>query len=104
MARRGLSALRRFGRHSRLYLGVLFTIVVVTYVGVPWVVSLIDAFAGYSPVYYEPKDFTRQEYIRQHGIRLRDVTPERLIVEILLVLLMVIVWMMLLSRPGTRRR
>jgi hypothetical protein len=51
---------RRFGRHAGLYLAGLLTILAVTYLVVPRVVSLIDAARAYNPFYYEPKDVGRR--------------------------------------------
>ena len=51
---------KRFGRHPGLYLAGLLTIVVLTYLVVPWIVNLIDAARAYNPFYYEPKDVSRR--------------------------------------------
>jgi hypothetical protein len=96
---------RLFGRHIRFNLAVLFTILVVTYILVPWVVSLVDAGRGYSPTYYEPKDHTRQEYILRHGVAaVPVVTPWKLIVNLGLVFLVMLVWMTIMPPGGARRR
>ena len=94
---------KRFGRHGRFHLAVVLTVVVVAYVLVPWVAQLVDAARGYSPVYYEPKDFTRQDYLRQRGI-VELLIPWKLIVNVVLLLLVAIVWLTLLPGRGTRRR
>jgi len=93
----------RFGRHRHFHLAVVLTAVVVAYLLVPWVAQLVDAARGYSPVYYEPKDFTRQEYLRQRGIVVM-IVPGKIIVNVVLLLLVAIVWMTLLPGRGTRRR
>ena len=94
---------RRFGRHGRFYVAVLFTIGVVAYVGVPWVAQLIDAARGYSPIYYEPKDFTRQAYMQQRGV-VEAIVSWKLVVNVVLVVLVAVVWLTLLPGRGTRRR
>jgi hypothetical protein len=94
---------RTVRRHGRFYFAVLLTIVVVAYLLVPWVTRLVDAARGYSPNYYEPKDFTRQEYILRHGLPPSGVTFRDLVVNSALVLLVVIVWLTVLPRGGMRR-
>lgn len=47
-----------------------FTVVVVAYVVVPWIVEFAETLGGYNPTYYEPKDAARQEYLRSlPGVR-----------------------------------
>src|SRR5260221_142507 len=96
---------KRFGRHGRFHLAVLLTIVVLTYVLVPWIAQLVDAVRGYNPAYpYDPKDFTRQDWIIRHGVHASVVAPANLILGLLLVLLLVLVWMTVLPRGGARRQ
>ena len=95
---------KHFGRHGRFHFAVLLTLVVVTYVFVPWVARLFDALRGYNPIYpYDPKDFTRQDYLIRHGVQLPTAAPHNLLVSIVLILLVVIVWMTILPRGGARR-
>ena len=101
MARRRQRSYRRLGRRARFNLAVLVTIVVVTYLLVPWVVSLVDAGRSYSPGSYEPKDQPRQEHILRHGLQpVPVVAPWQLALNIGLVFLVVIVWVTIL--PGRR--
>jgi hypothetical protein len=95
---------KRFGRHGRFHLVVLLSMVVVTYLFVPWIVSLVDAVRGYSPAYYEPKDSTREEHVRRDGLAVPVAPPWKLAVNIVLVFLIVILWMTLLPPGGARRR
>jgi hypothetical protein len=95
---------KRLGRHARFHLAVLLTIVVATYLLVPWIVSLIDAGRVYSPTDYEPKDFSRQQYLARHGLPVTVVEPWKVALNIILVLLIVILWMTLLPAGGARRR
>lgn len=95
---------RHFGYHERFHLAVILTIVVVAYVVVPVAVRYIDALRGYSPAYYEPKDFARQEWLRQQGV------PEAftgiswdVIVDVLLFILVAIVWLTLVPGRASRR-
>jgi len=98
LARRRHRSPRRLGHRARFNLAILVTIVVVTYLLVPWVVSLVDAARSYSPGYYEPKDQTRQEYIVQHGLKpVPLVGPWQLAVNVGLVFLLVILWVTLLA-------
>ena len=105
MARRRHDSYRRLGRRSRFNLAVLITIVVVTYLLVPWVASLVDAGRGYSPGYYEPKDHTRQEWILRHGLNpVPVVAPWQLVITIGLIVLVALVWVTVLPSGGARRR
>src|SRR5262249_22318118 len=94
---------KRFGRHGRFHLAVLLTIVVVTYVFVPWLAGLVDAIRGYGPAHYEPKDSTRQDNLTRPGSSPLPTTTGNLITDIVLVLLVVIVWMTIFSRGGVER-
>jgi hypothetical protein len=105
VARRRQYSYRRLGRRGRFNVAVLLTIVVVTYLLVPWVVSLVDAARsyGYGPGYYEPKDHTRQEHILRHGLKpVPVVAPWQLALNIGLVFVVVIVWVTVLP-SGARR-
>jgi len=96
---------KHFGRHGRFHFAVLLTIVVVTYVFVPWIARFVDAIWGYNPSYpYDPKDVTRQDWIIRHGVYAPAAVPVNLILSLLLVLLLVIVWMTVLPRGGARRQ
>lgn len=95
---------KRFGRHGRFHLAVLLTIVVVTYLLVPWVADLVDAMRGYGPAYYEPKDFTRQDFIIRHGLKIAASPPWKVALNVSLVFLVVLVWMTVLPTGGARRR
>jgi hypothetical protein len=88
---------RGFGRPRRFHFAWLLTIVVLAYLLVPWIVELIEAGRGYSPFYYEPKDFSRQEFIARHGLTL---TPPswRTVLDGALVIAVVLVWLTLLPR------
>ena len=89
---------KRFGRHGRFHFACLLTIVVVTYLLVPWIVNLIDAGRGYSPFYYEPKDASRQEFIMRHGLPAAAVSTWQFVVNVVLVFAVVVVWLTLLPR------
>jgi peptidoglycan/LPS O-acetylase OafA/YrhL len=89
---------RNFRRHGRFHLAVLLTIVVVTYLLVPWVVNLLDAGRGYSPVYYEPKDLTRQDWIARHPLPGPVSAPWQIAVNVALVFIVVLVWMTVIPK------
>ena len=42
----------------------MFTVVVVAYVAVPWIVQFLETVGGYNPAYYEPKDLQREDYLK----------------------------------------
>jgi hypothetical protein len=100
-----LGRLRRYvGRHGRFHFAVLLTIVVMTYLLVPWIVNLIDASRGYNPFYYEPKDFSRQDFLARHGLPPSTRSPWTAVVNVVLVFAVVVVWLTVLPRGGTGRR
>jgi len=93
-----------YQRRGRYHFAVLLTIVVVTYLLVPWIVNLIDASRGYNPFYYEPKDGSRQDFLMRHGLPASSIPPWRIVVNVALVFAVVVVWLTLLPRGGARRR
>ena len=101
MARRRRFSYRRIRRRARFHLAVIVTILVVTYLLVPWVVGLVEAGRGYGPGYYDPKDHTRQEWILRHGLKPAPIVPPwQLALHISLIFLVVVVWVSVL--PGRR--
>jgi len=98
-----LGRLRRYcERRGRFYFAVLLTIVVVTYLLVPWIVNLIDASRGYNPFYYEPKDFSRQDFLARHGLPASSMSPWKVAVNVVLVFAVVVVWLTVLPRRRSR--
>ena len=91
---------KRFGRHGRFHLAVLLTIVVVTYLLVPWFVELVDAARGYGSAYYEPKDATRQDFIIRYGLKVSASPPWKVALNVTLIFLVVVAWTTVLT---TRR-
>ena len=95
---------RQLGRRGRFRLAVVLTLVVVTYLVVPWVTSLVEAMSGFGPTYYEPKDFARQTFIIHHELRGAPSPPWQVALNITLIFLVVLVWMTVLPLGGSRRR
>ena len=93
---------RYYQRQGRFHFAVLLTIVVVTYLLVPWIVNLIDASRGYNPFYYEPKDFSRQDFIIRHGFPAPSFSPWKIVVNVVLVFAVVVVWLTVLPRRRPR--
>ena len=93
---------RYYQRQVRLHFAVLLTIVVVTYLLVPWIVNLIDTSRGYNPFYYEPKDFTRQDFLIRHGLPVSSISAWKIVVNVVLVFAVVVVWLMVLPRRRPR--
>src|SRR5207302_7867583 len=54
---------RWLNRGGRFYVAFTFTVIVVSYVAVPFVVRFIDAVDDFNPIYYDPKDFERQAHL-----------------------------------------
>ena len=91
-------------REARFLVATILTIVVVSFIVVPWVSAILEGLATYAPGAYEPKDFKRGELQR----RLTDPgtwTVEHLL-NLGLVVLLVVVWFITASdgRPGSRSR
>ena len=93
---------RCYQRQGRFHFAVLLTIVVVTYLLVPWIVNLVDASRGYNPFYYEPKDFARGEFITRHGVPATALPPWKTVVNVVLVFAVVVVWLTVLPRRRPR--
>lgn len=94
---------RWLARGGRFYLAFAFTVVVVSYVAVPFVVRFIDAADRYNPAYYEPKDFARQTYLEQHGTIATALLSWEVLLKIALLIAVGVVWRALMpSRPGDR--
>lgn len=95
---------RRFGRHARFNAAVILTIVVVAWVAVPSVARFINAWAGYAPAHYEPKDLERQSWLER-------ADPESLLrnlewsdfIGIALFILVAVVWLTLVPDRAPRR-
>ena len=95
---------RRFGRHARFNFAVMLTIVVVAWVAVPSVARFVNAWAGYAPVNYEPKDFERQSWMeRQDPVTLLGRLDWNDLVGIGLFLLVAVVWLTLVPERASRR-
>ena len=95
---------RRFGHNERYHLAVVFTILVVAWVAVPFVVQFVDAVRGYDPAYYEPKDFERQEWLKRQVVpAVRPGGSWEVLIDIALVLLVAVVWLTFVPARGPRR-
>ena len=98
---------RRFGYHARFHLAVVLTILAVAYVAVPPVVRFVETMTGYSPRYYEPKDFARGEWLRQQE-NAPDTVLDRVSWQtasrVLIFLLVAVVWLTLVPYRSPRRR
>ena len=81
------------------------TILVVAWVAVPSVARFVNAWAGYAPLHYEPKDFERQTWLERHA---PDTLLGRLewndLIGIGLFLLVAVVWLTLVPDRTPRRR
>ena len=89
-------------RRGRLYLAVMFTLVVVAYIVVPWVVELAETLGGYNPAYYEPKDAQRQDYLRSlTGIR-QVLLGWETTFKLFLLVLVGLLWLIAVPRSSRR--
>ncbi len=95
--------LRWLNRGGRFYLAFTFTVIVVSYVAVPFVVQFIDAVDDYNPIYYEPKDFARQAYLEQRKVESPGILSWEVLFKIALLVAVGVVWRVLMpSRPTDR--
>ena len=96
---------RRFGYNERFHFAVLITLIVAAYVAVPFVVRFVDAIQGYSPAYYEPKDWAREDWLkRQVGSSALTSISIEVIVDVLLIVFVALVWLTFVPARSPRRR
>ena len=96
---------RRFGRHARFNFAVVLTILVVAWIAVPNVARFVNAWAGYAPLHYEPKDLERQTWLERHDAESLLARLEwNDFIGIGLFLLVAVVWLTLVPDRASRRR
>ena len=96
---------RGLGEHARFNFAVALTIVFVAWVVVPGVAGFVGAWAGYAPLYYEPKDLERPTWID-------NATSDTLLARLqwndvlggALFLLMALVWLTVMADRTARHR
>ena len=94
---------RWLDRSGRFYLAFVFTVIVVSYVAVPFVARFIDTVDDYNPIYYDPKDFARQAYQEEHGKVSTGLPPWEVLFKVALLIAVGVVWRVLMpSRPPDR--
>lgn len=94
---------RWLARGGRFYLAFAFTVVVASYVAVPFVARFLDAAGEYNPIYYEPKDFARQDYLERHSPVSAGLLSWEVLFKIALVIAVGLVWRALMpARPSDR--
>jgi hypothetical protein len=111
------SSLRRqvgrwLDRGGRFYVYLILTVIVVSYVAVPWVADFVTKLQGYNPTYYEPKDQAREELQKtQSPIQLKGGQLSwQGTMKLLLLGLVVTLWLVSIpslwgqSRPRSTRR
>jgi hypothetical protein len=91
--------------HQRFYVAMILTVVVLSYVGVPLVVRLVESVGSYNPAHYEPKDTERGLWIERRGAELGFSGVGWLdIVKIALVVLTGLAWVAVGPTQSPRRR
>ena len=80
----------------------MFTLVVVAYVVVPWIVELAGTLGGYNPVYYEPKDVERQDYLRSLPGASQTLFGWETTFKLLLLVLVGLLWLIAVPRSSRR--
>lgn len=93
--------IRRWLRgRGRFYVALIFTVVVVAYVVVPWIVGLMNTIGGYDPAFYEPKDQQRQDYLRSLPDLAQGLGGWHTAFKLVLLVLVGLLW--LVAIPGRR--
>jgi hypothetical protein len=96
---------RRLGRHTRFNFAVVLTVLLVAWIAVPSVARFVNAWAGYGPLHYEPKDFERQTWLeRQTADSLLGRLEWSDFIGIGLFLLVAVAWLTLVPDRASRRR
>ena len=94
-----------FGRHARFNVALVLTVLLVAWVAVPTVARFVNAWAGYAPLAYEPKDLERQTWLERAGA---EALLGRLewsdLVGIALFVLVAVIWLTLMPDRVSRRR
>ena len=85
------------------YLHLILTVMVVSYIAVPWVADFVGKLQGYSATRYEPKDQAREEFQRsQSPIHLKGQFSWQGTVKLLLLAMVAMLWMV--AVPGSWRQ
>src|SRR2546425_6932217 len=92
--------------HQRFYVAMILTVVVLSYVGVPLVVRLVESVGSYNPAHYEPKDTERGQWMERRagdlGFSGGGWWPD--VVKIALVILTGLAWVAVGPSQSPRRR
>ena len=104
--------MRWLERGGRFYFYLVLTVVIVSYIAVPWVANFVAKLQGYDPQYYEPKDRDREDFQKSKSpIQLKGGQFSwRGTVKLLLLAMVAILWMVSLppswkqGRNRTSRR
>ncbi len=92
--------IRRWLRESgRFYAALVLTVIVVAYIAVPWIVRLVEAIGGYSPVYYEPRDVERATYLKRTPGEGEGFLGWDVALKAFLLLLVGLVWLVAVPTP-----
>ena len=94
---------RWLDRSGRFYLAFAFTVIVVSYVAVPYVARFIDTVDDYNPATYDPKDFARQAYQEQQGKALTGLPAWEVLFKVALLIAVGVVWRSLMPSRGPDR-
>ena len=87
--------LRWLERGGRFYFYLVLTVLVVSYIAVPWAADFVSKLQGYNPQFYEPKDQDREELQKSKSpIQLRGGQFSwQGTVKLLLLAMVAILWM-----------
>jgi len=97
---------RRFKRWLErggwFYLYLILTVMVVSYIAVPWVAEFVAKLQGDRPEQHEPKDQAREELQKSSPIQLKGQFTWQGTVKLLLLAMVAILWMA--AVPGSWRQ
>jgi hypothetical protein len=96
---------RWWDRGGWFYLYLILTMMVVSYIAVPWVADFVAKLQGYGSTHYEPRDQAREEFQRSKSpIQLKGQFSWQGTVKLFLLAMVAILWMVAVPGPWRQGR
>jgi len=98
---------RWLDRGGWFYLYLILTMMVVSYIAVPWVADFVAKLQGYSSTHYEPRDQAREEFQRSKSpiqLKGQGQFSWQGTVKLLLLAMVAILWMVAVPGPWRQGR